>query len=80
MFYVYVLRSSKTGRRYVGSCENVDERLGRHNAGHSNATRHGLPWILVHSESFTNRAEGREKGAVLQIRTRSRWTRQVKFL
>ena len=72
MFYVYVLRSSKTGRRYVGSCENVDERLGRHNAGHSNATRHGLPWILVHSESFTNRAEGREKGAVLQIRTRSR--------
>ena len=57
MFYVYVLRSSKTGRRYVGSCENVDERLGRHNAGHSNATRHGLPWILVHSESFTNRAE-----------------------
>ena len=61
MFYVYVLRSSKTGRRYVGSCENVDERLGRHNAGHSNATRHGLPWILVHSESFTNRAEAARK-------------------
>ena len=61
MFYVYVLRSSETGRRYVGSCENVDERLGRHNAGHSNATRHGLPWILVHSESFTNRAEAARK-------------------
>ena len=61
MFYVYVLRSSQTGRRYVGSCENVDERLRRHNAGHSKATRHGIPWILVHSESFTNRAEAARK-------------------
>jgi putative endonuclease len=39
MFYVYVLRSCKTDRRYVGSCENVDDRLRRHNAGHSKATR-----------------------------------------
>ena len=28
MFHVYVLRSSKTGRRYVGSCEDLDQRLG----------------------------------------------------
>src|SRR3954452_1792429 len=42
MFYVYVLRSSTTGRRYVGSCEDREERLGRHNAGHSKATRHGI--------------------------------------
>jgi putative endonuclease len=61
MFYVYVLRSSKTGRRYVGSCENVDDRLRRHDAGHSKATRHSIPWILVHSESFSNRAEAAKK-------------------
>jgi putative endonuclease len=61
MFYVYVLRSSKTGRRYVGSCENVGDRLHRHNAGHSKATRHGIPWVLVHSESFSNRAEATKK-------------------
>jgi putative endonuclease len=61
MFYVYVLRSSKTGRRYVGSCENVDDRVRRHNAGHSKATRHGIPWILVHSESFSNRAKAAKK-------------------
>src|SRR2546422_5457821 len=61
IFYVYVLRSSQTGRRYVGSCENVDERLRRHNAGHSKATRHGIPWILVHSACFTNRAEAARK-------------------
>ena len=57
MFHVYVLRSSKTSRRYVGSCSDIDERLRRHNLGHSKATRHGVPWTLVHSESFVNRAD-----------------------
>lgn len=59
MFHVYVLRSSKTGRRYVGSCEDLDKRL-RHNLGHSKATRHGMPWTLVHSESFSSRDEAAE--------------------
>ena len=57
MFHVYVLRSSKTGRRYVGSCEDLLERLRRHNLGHSKATRRGVPWTLVHSEMFSNRAD-----------------------
>ena len=52
MFYCYVLRSQKTGRRYVGSCKNLAERIRRHNAGDSKATKHGVPWILVHSEVF----------------------------
>ena len=60
-FYVYVLRSNKTGRRYVGSCEDIDERIRRHNAGHSKATRHAVPWILIHSESFTTRVAAVQK-------------------
>ena len=61
MFHVYGLRSTKTERRYVGSCEDVAERLLRHNAGHSKATRHGIPWLLAHSESFTTRSEAVSK-------------------
>jgi putative endonuclease len=63
MYYVYVLVSDKTGRRYTGSCEDVSERIRRHNAGHSKATRHGAPWRLIHSEAFATRAEAcqREK-------------------
>ena len=57
MFHVYVLQSEKTGRRYTGSCEDLDDRLRRHNAGESKATRHGIPWRLVHTESFQTRAE-----------------------
>src|SRR3954454_10342309 len=57
MFHVYVLRSSKSGRRYVGSCENLGERVRRHNLGHSKATLHRIPSTLIYSESFSNRTE-----------------------
>jgi len=61
MFHVYVLKSEKTGRRYIGSCENLETRVRRHNLGHSKATRHGMPWTLIHSETSCNRAEATRK-------------------
>ena len=57
MFYCDALKSKKTGRRYVGSCENLMERVRRHNAGESKATKHGVPWKLVHREIFPGRSE-----------------------
>ena len=57
MFYVYVLKSERTGRRYVGSCRDLVDRLNRHNTGQSKATKYGVPWILIHSEGFQTRAE-----------------------
>ena len=32
MYYVYIIKSS-SDRYYVGSTENVEERLGQHNSG-----------------------------------------------
>ena len=57
MYYIYVLSSDKTGRRYTGSCENVDQRLRQHNTGQSKSTRAGRPWTLVYTEEFRTRAE-----------------------
>ena len=61
MFHVYVLRSRKTGGRYVGSCENLDDRLRRHNNGESKATKHGIPWIWLRVEEFETRADAMTK-------------------
>jgi putative endonuclease len=61
MFYCYVLRSQKTGRRYVGSCENLTGRIRRHNASDSKATKHGTPWVLVRSERFATRSEAAQR-------------------
>ena len=57
MFYCYVLKSERTGRRYVGSCENLEARLRRHNLGKVPATKHGTPWIMLHHEVFETRRQ-----------------------
>jgi putative endonuclease len=56
VYYVYVLKSELTGRRYVGSCEDLEDRLHRHNSGQSKASKHGVPWILIYYEAHPSRA------------------------
>jgi putative endonuclease len=57
MFFVYVLRSERTGRRYLGSCADVQRRFREHNCGASKATKHGVPWRLIHVEEFATRSD-----------------------
>src|SRR5436189_169287 len=58
---LYVLSSEKTGRRYVGSCENLADRIDRHNAGQSKATKHGVRWDLLSTERFSTRYEAAQR-------------------
>ncbi len=57
MFCTYVLKSEQSQRRYVGSCADLAKRVARHNAGMVNATKSGVPWLLIHAETFSTRAE-----------------------
>ena len=66
MYYVYVLQSERTGRRYTGSAVDVAERLERHNGGRSKATKSGRPWRLIHTESFDTRAEAVRRESYLK--------------
>ncbi len=63
MFYTYILFSEKTQKYYIGSCENIDSRLVRHNAGATPSTKSGRPWSVVYSEIFETNSEAlaREK-------------------
>jgi len=53
--FVYVLRSEKDGRFYVGMTANVERRLAEHNAGRAKSTKGYCPWKLFFFESFENR-------------------------
>jgi putative endonuclease len=57
MFWVYVLESQKDGRHYVGSGENVEERLRRHNLSDYRYTKGHRPWIVVYKEPCGSRSE-----------------------
>ncbi len=57
MYYIYVLWSSKLCKRYVGSTDNVAQRLDKHNRGVNKFTKGGLPWVKVYQEEFSTKTE-----------------------
>ena len=56
-FNVYVLKSEKSGRSYIGHTADLPKRLVEHTIGKSKATRGKGPWRLVYHEEFVTRAE-----------------------
>ena len=56
MFYTYVLSSLKTDMFYVGSTEDIEKRLIRHNKDRSKFTKGKGPWKVVYFEQFEIRA------------------------
>jgi len=62
-YFVYILKSIKDGKLYIGQTNNITSRLSRHNNGAVTATRNRRPLILVYSEKYASRKESmtREK-------------------
>ena len=59
MFWVYILKSNKFDKTYVGIPDNIEKRLKEHNEGHSSYTRKYRPWSLIYSEELENRKDAR---------------------
>ncbi|NQV89460.1 MAG: GIY-YIG nuclease family protein [Parcubacteria group bacterium] len=57
MYNVYVIKSNSHDRIYIGSSENVEERILQHNAGKTPSTKSYRPWNLIYTEAFTTRRE-----------------------
>lgn len=63
MYYVYILRSIKTARHYIGATENLERRLTEHNFSRCRSTKAYRPWEIVYKEEFNSRLDAfnREK-------------------
>lgn len=55
MYYVYVIKSEKTGKLYKGSTADLKSRLKGHNTGKTSSTRNDRPWKLVYYEAFLDK-------------------------
>jgi putative endonuclease len=55
-YYVYILESLKDKTYYVGSTNNLKDRIERHNQGRVNYTKPRRPWKLVYSEEHPDRS------------------------
>lgn len=63
MYFVYILKSLKDQKLYVGYTNNLKERLEYHNAGRVMATRNRRPFEIIFFEGYLHQqdATSREK-------------------
>jgi len=61
MYNVYILKSLKTQRFYIGSTTDYDKRLLQHNAGNTKSTKPYRPWKLIYKESYATKKEAAKR-------------------
>jgi len=56
-YFVYIIQSEKDGSYYIGSTQDITERLERHNQGRSKYTKLKRPWNLMYYEEYPDRSD-----------------------
>jgi putative endonuclease len=72
-YFVYILQSEKNKSYYVGSTQNLSERIERHNQGRSKYTRSLRPWNLVYSEELQDRSSAVKRENEIKSRKKKRY-------
>ena len=60
MYYVYILKSSKSGILYYGYTTDLKKRFKEHNSGKSGFTKGHLPWKLVWYSAFESKKKAED--------------------
>jgi putative endonuclease len=57
MFYTYIIYSPTIDQFYIGHCQDLQERLYRHNNSGTLATKKANDWVVVYAKQFDSRKE-----------------------
>lgn len=71
MFYVYLLKSLKDGKLYIGYTNDLKRRLLQHNEGLTRSTKSRRPFVLVYYEAYRSEADARHREQNLKLRSRA---------
>ena len=69
-YFLYIIQSDKDGTYYVGSTQDIKDRLARHNQGRSNYTRNRGPWEVVYFEEYSRRVDAVKREKAIKNRKR----------
>ena len=73
MFWVYIIKSIKNGRYYVGQTNNIKRRIIDHNRGKDHSSKIGMPWVLQISKLVTTRKDAmRLEKSLKKLKSRER--------
>ena len=57
MYIVYILKSCKDQKRYIGVTQDLRRRIFEHNGGKVKSTKNRRPLELIHKEEFRTKKE-----------------------
>jgi putative endonuclease len=61
MFYVYILKSTKDNKLYIGYSSNLKQRIKEHQSGKVDSTKHRRPFELIYYEAYRNEDDAKER-------------------
>lgn len=61
MFYVYILKSKKDNKAYIGSTNDLRSRVKLHNNGKVYSTRLRRPLSLIYYEAYLAESDARRR-------------------
>ncbi|UCG60032.1 MAG: GIY-YIG nuclease family protein [Phycisphaerales bacterium] len=76
-YFVYIIESVSTGKRYVGQTSDLDRRVAEHNCPRHNPRKHTSrnagPWKLVHQQLHRTRSEAMQREKWLKSGIGRQW-------
>jgi putative endonuclease len=74
MHTVYVLKSLKNKKRYIGyTSKEALQRLNEHNRSCNKWTRDNKPFVMIHSEAYTEKSEAMRRENFLKSGQGRKW-------
>ena len=67
-YFVYIIESLKDGSYYVGSTQNLAERMERHNQGRSKYTKTKRPWSLIYHKEYPDRSSAIQREKEIKVK------------
>jgi len=61
MYYMYIIKSIKDSKLYIGSTNDLKRRFKEHNEGLNTSTRYRRPFILIYYEAFRSEMDARAR-------------------
>jgi len=61
MYYVYVLKSIKDDKLYIGYTRNLKQRLLEHNKKLSKSTKHRGQFKLIYYEAYLSKKDAKDR-------------------
>lgn len=66
MYYVYLIKSLRNGRYYVGFTSDLRRRIKEHNSKQSKATSRYVPYEIVYYEDYKDVKDAKDRESKLK--------------